>query len=488
MQRFDAYALPVVDYFKMAKLPLVLRHRAPIEGAPDGGTVNAQVRPDHAGANLVALSGPAPGDDRPQVEVSFGAANLRRRGRVELTPKRWRLQPTGLAADRRWAWHEFCHVLNYASFGKLEFRFAHSAGDALAAIVADPDSPLARRPSPFARHITFPWVSMGRRHDRDPARGWGCCGRRNIARLASSTAFDDQRRGYFEEQLLSSALFRFYRAIGGDCAADDDRRAASDYAVYLIMRGIQMLGQATTPTRTIEGFADELMQADTATKVWDVTAPWPESLPARSLHRVGGCVHKVVRWAFERQGLYATDDPVATVEGVGKPPAVDIFIADSRPGDNGAPPPEDGGYWPVPLEWSPTPQPWHASDNGIRLSSAGRLVITVRNRGAQTATGVIVACWLWPAGASPAPTYSPPWAAPASPAQDVAAGAAVDFEFDPGVPLTGTTPYFFFAAATCEADRANIDTASGQPCATLGAPLLDLAANDNNLGLRILTL
>ena len=113
------------------------------------------------------------------------------------------------------------------------------------------------------------------------------------------------------------------------------------------MRGIQMLGQATTPTRTIEGFADELMQADTATKVWDVTAPWPESLPARSLHRVGGCVHKVVRWAFERQGLYATDDPVATVEGVGKPPAVDIFIADSRPGDDGAPPPEDGGYWPV---------------------------------------------------------------------------------------------------------------------------------------------
>jgi len=488
MQRFTAYSLPVADYFKMAKLPLVLRHHAPIRGARDGNTVNAQVRPDDVGLSLTEQSGPKTGaDPRPQIEVSFGAANLRRRGLVNVTPSRSRLQPAGLAADRRWAWHEFCHVLNYASFGKLEFRFAHSAGDALAAIVADPDSSLARRPLPFARHITFPWVAMGRRHDRDPMRGWACCGRRNLARLASSTAFDNQRRGYFEEQLLSSALFRFYRAIGGDCATTDERRAASDYAVYLIFRAIEMLGQTTPPTRTIEGFVNELMQADTATGAWDVIASWPENVAPRTLHRIGGCVHKVMRWAFERQGLYATDDPLKTVEGVGKPPAVDIFIANARPRDHGAPPPEDGGYWPVPLRWSKTDQPWHASDAGIKLR-AGRLVVTVRNRGAQPAQAVSVVCWLWPAATAPAPapTFTSAWVATAAPSQNVPPGAAVDFEFAPGVPLTGAKRYFVFAVATCAADRANLDPASGQPCASIDTPLLDLVANDNNLGLRIL--
>ena len=200
----------------------MLRHRAPLRGARDGNTVNAQVRPSDIGADLSSVT-TTMSDPRPQIEVSFGAANLRRRDLIDLPRNRQRLQPMGIAADRRWAWHEFCHVLNYASFGKLEFRFAHSAGDALAAIVCDPDSALRHAAGPradrFARHITFPWVALGRRHDRDATRGWACCGRRNLARLASSTAFDDQRRGYFEEQLLSSALFRFYCAIGGECAA-----------------------------------------------------------------------------------------------------------------------------------------------------------------------------------------------------------------------------------------------------------------------------
>ena len=486
VQRFTAYGLSIDDYFKRAKLPIVLRHRGPIQGARDGNTVNAQVRPDNV---VTSLKPSKSADPRPQIEVSFGAANLRRRDQNPMPRKRRRLQPMGIAADRRWAWHEFCHVLNFASFGKLEFRFAHSAGDALAAIVCDPDSALRQPPQPggaFARHITFPWVALGRRHDRDARRGWACCGRRNLARLASSTAFDDQRRGYFEEQLLSSALFRFYCAIGGECTLSDDRRAASDYAVYLIMRAIQAFDAMTTPTRTIDGFVNELMHADTATQHWDVTAPWPEDVAPRVLHRVGGCVHKVLRWAFERQGLYATDVPSETVEGVGQPPPVDIFIADARPGDGGVALAQDGGYWPVPLQWSAAAEPWHASDAGIKFR-AGRLVVTVRNRGSQTAAGVIVACWLWPVAGTALPVYTP-WTPDASTPQDVPPGGAIEFEFDPVVPPTGTTDYFVFAATTCDADRANIDPASGQPCATLGAPLLDLVANDNNLGLRVLAI
>jgi hypothetical protein len=156
------------------------------------------------------------------------------------------------------------------------------------------------------------------------------------------------------------------------------------------MRAITML-DPTVPTRTIDAFVDELMQADSATGSWDVTAPWPENTAPRTLHRVGGCVHKVMRWAFERQGLYATGtDPRATFEGVGKPPPVDIFIANARLAEDGGTPPEDGGYWRAPLRWSQVDQPWHASDAGIRLHN-GQLVVTVRNRGDQTAQDVAVA-------------------------------------------------------------------------------------------------
>lgn len=498
-QRFTAYGISRDDYFKVARLPLILRHRAPLRGARNGNAVNAQVRPGGVGPSLAEFPGPKAVDPRPQLEVSFGAANLRRRGFVDVAPKRPRSQPTGLAADPRWAWHEFCHVLNYATFGKLEFRFAHSAGDALAAIVADPDSAL--RTGDFPRHISFPWVSLGRRHDRDSQRSWGCCGRRNLARLAASTTGPDQRRGYVEEQLLSSALFRFYRAIGGDCTAVDDRRRASDYAVCLVLTAIQLFPQSV-PVETMEGFVSRLRQADSMIGAWNVTANWPEDAPARNVTRVGGCVHKVIRWAFERQGLYATDDPAATVEGIGKPPEVDIYIADARPEQPGQAPTGSGDYWPVPLDWGATPQLWHADDAGIRVV-AGQIVVTVRNRGSKTAKDVGVDLWLWPTPGSAAEPKSLALSTivgfihgtlvpgpGGSPLQDVPAGAAVDFAFNP-VGATAGTKYFVLAQATCDEDRSNFDAtvpAEAQPCATLTTPLIDLVANDNNLGLRTLDL
>jgi len=42
------------------------------------------------------------------------------------------------------------------------------------------------------------------------------------------------------------------------------------------------------------------------------------------------------------------------------------------------------------------------------------------------------------------------------------------------------------AQATCEDDRANTDPASSLPCSQLPTPLIDLVANDNNLGLIVI--
>jgi hypothetical protein len=48
--------------------------------------------------------------------------------------------------------------------------------------------------------------------------------------------------------------------------------------------------------------------------------------------------------------------------------------------------------------------------------------------------------------------------------------------------------YLVLAQATCADDRANPDPATGYACSVLPTPLPDLVANDNNLGLAVISL
>jgi hypothetical protein len=473
--RLKAYGFVADDYFKLAKLPLLLRHRAPMRGAGDGKTVNAQVRPSGDGLSLLAeWAGPGGKDQRAVLEVGFAAGNLAHRMLLPNDGMRLRAQPLGLAADPRWAWHEFGHVLSFASTGALEFRFAHSAGDALAAIVSDPDSVLARTERGVGGNATFPWVPISRHHNRDVGAGWCWCGRRNVARQAGATDVDTRRLGYFQEQLMSSSLFRAYCTIGGDTFADlATRRSASDYMVYLIMRAIALLGpEVVVPARTADHFVSALIDADVGTGVWDITADWPEGA-TRGVLRMGGCVHKVLRWAFEMQGMYATEDPFEVKEGAGRPPCVDIYIEDQRGG-------EAGGYRPVALVRNDGGVPlWHASAQAISVSQ-GSVNITVGNRGQLDARGVTVTVRVSPAQGSPAWTTLTP--NPSAP-QDVPVWGSVVFAFAAVDPATGAAlqaPYRVWASATCAADRSNDDPNAKLPCSALPTPLIDLVANDNN--------
>jgi hypothetical protein len=484
-QRLQAYGLDAQQYFRMARLPLLMQHRAQFRSASDGEVVNAQVGPTEQGQSLFEPFDP---QRRPQLQVGFGCANLSHRERLRNNAGRGRAQPLGLAADARWAWHEFGHVLNFASTGELEFRFAHSAGDALAAIVADPDSQLADPPG--LRYLTYPWALLTRSHGRPALRSWCWCGRRSRLRLARHIGPPPIPGGYFEEQLMSSSLFRLYRAIGGDTPDDapdgrDRRRGASDYAVYLIMRAIALLGPATVvPARSADQFVSALIDADIGTAGWTVQADWPEPGPQRTVRRRGGAVHKVIRWAFEQQGLYATADPSEIREGPGLPPEVDIHI----PGRGGR---AAGGYDPVALTWSAdTAMPWHVPADSIVANGSHLLRALVHNRGSQPAHDVSARAWVSRAGG---PLHWHELAAtPSDAAQKVGAGGARYFGFEArgadGKPLLGR--YLVLVAATCAADRANTDPLAGLPCGdplvwTDPALLTDLVANDNNLGLRI---
>ena len=117
--------------------------------------------------------------------------------------------PLGIAADWRVVLHELGgHGILWDHVNSPNFGFAHSAGDSCAAILNDPGSGAPDR------FVTFPWINIGRRHDRSPAAGWGWGGANDVG-------------GYSSEQVLSSTLFRLYRSIGSDSASVPRRAAPS---------------------------------------------------------------------------------------------------------------------------------------------------------------------------------------------------------------------------------------------------------------------
>lgn len=500
VQRIEAYGwTDPAAYFRLTAPEVKIFYRSGVSPGPgkDGRTANARVIPE--GWRREEMGMP-PNAQRPAVQLHLAWADLRRREREAWTPGGSPAPaiPFGLAADRRWMWHEFGHVLLVASTGELEFRFAHSPGDALAAIVADPDSKLPGK----LRGATFPFVFLPRRHDRCAHQGWSWSGTLHAALAQVPDARHPRRKGYASEQILSSSLFRLYRCIGGDThqphAPDtpdgDERRRASHYVLYLIMQAMQLMGDARIlATSTPAQFVHWLRQADLQPGEW--TAAFPPAV----FRRVGGTLAKVIRWAFEAQGLYGRGD------GPGSPEPVDIYIADGRTTrDEAIDDRTDygrGSYVPVSLHWQArddaaagTAPRWQADpQTGIVWRPADGLVeVRVGNRGHAPASNVTVRLWSreWSAGAAP-----PPWEpggagwTPCQPAgqapQAILPGPPADagmfaFQFAPGPGV-----HLLFAQATCAEDRANTDPALSLACSSVDTPLVDLVANDNNLGLRV---
>jgi len=487
------YGLEPLEFFKLAAWPLRVRYRAAIRPGPgkDGKTINAQVDYDPPAGDMI-LVGWDPAWLKP-LQARFALADLRRSASER--------EPLGLATDRRWSWHEYSHVLLAATTGALELKFSHSVGDAMAAIMCDPESALAwplppevaARPAIHQRMrwLTFPWVYINRRHDRSVFYGWSWCGRYHRPAQFTSGGSYGRRKGYLSEQILSTSLFRFYRAIGGDTGADLQRtpnvlarRRAADYAVYVILRAIGTLGPgAWVPAETPDQLVSLLVDADV------VTMP-ASTGPLNGM--VGGCVHKVIRWAFEAQGLYATTDPLAVVDAPGNPPLIDVFIDDGRPDAKGARP--RGGYVPVSLDWGVTVDPplWHATTTAIQING-DQVRVRVRNRGEADATGVSVSVWYtqWLLTDPEPPAWNTlnTWSSLGSqPAQTVPAWPTPAVTFGPFGGLPAPAPghaLVVVAIATCDGDRANADTTTLLPCSTEITRTVDLVAGDNNMGLVV---
>lgn len=437
------------EYFRCANLPIWVRYRSGIARSSDGRVRNADtvwgVRPDFDANPIVkgeillryALGDHfLPGSHLPNVVL----------------PVKERF-PLGIACDVRWNCHEFGHVLLMASVGEREFRFAHSAGDSIAAILTDPDSDLALPKHDGGwRGVTFPWVELGRRHDRTPASGWAWGG-----------AMDRRENGYWKEQILSSTLFRLYQTLGGDAitgsglADAQTRKAASDHTIFLIMRAIGLLGAAEiVPASTPDQFVSALMDADISSALF---------VTSNGRQRVGGNAHKVVRWAFERQGLYPAAGTELPVSVPGDAPPVDVYIAS----------PLNGTYsWQVPA--------YQIVVNNPVKNVANPVQVTVGNRGANAGVATNVALWAARANAGIPDWLDAKWQKVDDQTLTIparSAGVAAQLNWTPN----HNGPYALLAIASCEEDRANTLPATEFPCAVNGSPIPQLLVGDNNLGL-----
>lgn len=267
--------------------------------------------------------------------------------------------PIGIAADWRVVLHELGgHGILYCHVNSPNFGFAHSAGDSFAAILNDPNS---NAPDKYA---TFPWLLPNRRHDRSVAAGWAWGGANDVG-------------GYSSEQILCTTLFRIYQSIGGASSNVNTKKFAANFTLYLLLRAIGNLTpshatQTGVGLAKVTAFANELLSAN--------LGDW-----AFAGH-TGGAYGKVIRWAFEKQGLYQAAGTPTPFTTAGKPPAVDVYINDGR----------NGEYQYQHVHWA-NQNVWNRrAADGVAMHEEPIVGVTnyayvkIKNRGTSTATGIVV--------------------------------------------------------------------------------------------------
>ena len=424
---------PRASYFGPTKFPVPVDHRGRIDTL-NGIEINARCM-----GNTTAEGG--------LLNVRFALADLRHTA----------TDPLGIACDWRVVLHELGGhgiLWNHINFGM--FKFAHSAGDSFAAILNDPESYVRDD----ARFLTFPWITfLKRRHDRKVAKGWGWGGKMDLG-VDPNRALDP--KGYQSEQILSTTHFRIYRAIGGDSAELAMRRFAARFVAYHILRTVGSLTPAHPPDH-VAAYASALMIAD----AFDWT----------SERQVGGAYAKVIRWAFEKQGLYQSNPHTRAVTREGAPPLVDVYIEDGRRGEYRYQP----RYWNCRAIWNRRAADGGKTHQAPVAGVTNFAYVKIKNRGTTTASGVTVRAFHYKSSAGQIyPDDWKPMATAELPAPDVPPNSAREITVGPfeWTPSDGRDCMIMVAAAP--GDASNIDHFEKEK----PIPEWRLVPHDNNIGQR----
>jgi hypothetical protein len=363
--------------------------------------------------------------------------------------------PIGIAGDWRIALHELLgHGVLYNHIGNARFKFAHSAGDSFAAILNDPGSKAKDRGN------TFPWIVGGepRRHDRTAGDGWGWNGKIGLK------PYDDEldALGYSTEQILSSTMFRFYRAIGGDASALANRRFAARMTCHLLLAAIGSLTVATSP-RDAAHFAAALSKAD--------AADWPAQRFS------GGAYHKVIRWAFEKQGLYQDAEEPKPNNKEGLPPPVDVYIEDGRHGEYKY----QSNYWNCQAIWNRRHNDRGTAHETPQSGVTNYAYVKIKNRGLQKATKIAVRAFQAPASAKLSyPGGWQPMRTAQRTAADVPPHSSADILVGPFAWVPKSRQETMLMVVSAAGDPSNIDNYT----AADAIPNWRLVPNDNNIAQR----
>lgn len=354
----------------------------------------------------------------------------------------------GIAADFRIAAHEFGHALLWDAISSPNFGFAHSAGDAIGAIYSDPGS---QAPDRFN---TFPWSFVQRNHGRDVTQGWAWGG---------VQSWDVQ---YPSEQILSTCLFRIYRAIGGDAIGDLTKQTwASRYTLYLIIAGIFGL---VTKTLTPDTYVSLMIDADNDT----------------IMGHPGGAVRKIIRWAFEKQGLYQPPGAPTPVVSPGAPPLVDVFIDDSRNGEYNY----RANFHDAQGIWNRNTADGNHTNQAPIPGTNNYIYITIKTRGSQPARNITVNVYASTVADAQKwdTTQNDFTALTARPLtiQSIPPSGSDDVGPFTWTPDASFARHTILASVSADSDLSIIDTRSGLSVASGPVGLDNLVPFDNNLGLR----
>ena len=369
------------------------------------------------------------------------------------------VNPIGIACDWRVVLHElFGHGVLYNHIGSPNLRFSHSAGDSFAAILSDPES---QAPDRFE---TLPWIvgipaPFRRRHDRAVAAGFGWSG--DIA----LHPFDPMKdfKGYNNEQILSTTMFRVYRSIGGDSADIATKRFAARFTCRIMLTAIQTFTAATSPPDAAS-FAYALMQAD--------LGDWP------SEGQSGGAYNKVIRWAFEKQGLYQPAGTATPNNNEGAPPPVDVYIEDGRNGEYQF----QSNHWSCQAIWNRRHNDGGVSHEEPIVGVTNYAYVKIKNRGSETATNVVVRAFHCRPSAGL--VYPDDWQAMTTPqlaAANVPSNSATEILVGPFEWVPSQVGHeCMLMVASAAGDPSNVDNF------TVGDSIPDwrLVPNDNNIGQR----
>jgi hypothetical protein len=323
----DDFGLSVPTYFAGTTRPIPVDHRG------EDGDMNAHHYGNDAGAATI--------------KFTFGLLNTG--------------CPIGYSTDRAPVIHEFAHACLQNNISDGKFSWCHGFGDALAVVMCDPGS---QAPDRFMRS---PFMNAGsglKRHDRDVTPGWAWGGTE-----------DDGNQG--SRQILSTTMFRAYRSTGGDDAHGNPaiqlarREFAARYMSYLMIGAVGSMTSAAPPA-SADDFATALID-------FDQTNADFEGHP-------GGAFHKVIRWSFEKQGLYQPAGAPVPVTTEGAPPAVDVYIDDGRDGEYEW----RQNFWNTTDIWSSRTADSTIGHETPLLDETNYFYVRVKNRGTEAANNVVV--------------------------------------------------------------------------------------------------